>query len=246
MKIISDKKKTIVTKTEIKTYKTDTEIFFRETWINGEHKGITADITPKKGDKNEYQSVFMKKNAFSKNAMKEYKGFFEWIEEYRETNISSIEDIKKYNVCISYSGGWIIFDEKRKPISIPYIFDYIGSLREKMPNDPIYKKLISLLKKHPSVLELEEKEIEYYNQDFSSQKGIGSCKVLLPQEMYEKVYVACKKDEYWSVKMHDMMKLCPWANKYGLEIYGPEIAALAKKWEKQTEYKDEENDDRNT
>jgi hypothetical protein len=241
MNILSSKKKTTVTKTETKTHKTDVGIVFQESWINGEFRGVSAHYPKdKKGD---YWPVFLDaEKAFTPEAMKEYEGFEEFIEKY-SVEIKSIEDIKKYPVFLAFHSGWVLFDENMKPIALPFIFSYIGSLREKIPNDLHYKKLIALLKKHPFILELEEEEIPYYNSDFYGQKGISHAKTLLSQKMYEKMYEACKKQEYWSVAMGEIMELCSYSRVRELNVYGVQISKLLKLWDDQKEKHDSEDEE---
>ena len=243
MKISTPKKKSVITKTEIKTYTTDVGIKLQETWINGEYRGISAYYP--KDKKNEFWPVFLDaEKAFTPKSMKEYEGFEEFIQKF-EVKPASIEEAKKYPIFLAYHGGWILFDEKMKPVALPFIFSYIGSLQEKIPGDPLYRKLMDLLKKHPSILELEEEEIPYYNADFSGQKGVKIGKTLLSQKMYEKVYEACKKQQFFSVAMGEIMELCSYSRVKVLNVYGAEIGKLLEKWSNQTEFHshNEDNDD---
>jgi len=200
---------------KINTYKTEKGLEIVETIENGKLKSVNI-----KEDKNFGFPYILN---LPENWIEEYDDFYK-LYEYRK-DIKSIEDLKEEEAYFLYSSGHMLFDANKKIVSIPYTFNYIGSLEEKCENDAVYKKLIEALKKHPYVLEIEEKEIEYYNSDFDGQKGISLAKVYIPQEKYEQLYNKYKETEYWSISMGNEMKM-----NLITDLYGEEIENLLKKY----------------
>lgn len=153
----------------------------------------------------------------------EYKSFYDILDQRIE--IKSIEDIDLNKVCFACTSAHVLFNLNKKPVSIPYLFDYIGSLRERYKGDKIYEKIVNLLKKHSFVMDLKTDEIPYYNADFSGQRGISFAKILLSQEKYEELYNKYKGGYYWSVRMKENIKLA-----LGTDIYGNEIKDLLEEY----------------
>lgn len=227
MKILkTTKRKTI---TEKITHQTDKGFNIVETLTNGKQSGF--NITCK--DSKDIGSPIMLDLPDSWiDDYTEYRDLFK-----HEFQPMCIEDIDEDKVFFAYSNGHMLFDKDKKIKSIPYIFNYIGSLKEKRPNDPLYAKLIELLKKHPYVVSLEEEEIPYYNCSFNGQKAIGRAKVLIPQDVYEKLYNQFKDIKtFWSVRMGDFMKLSYYQDNW---LYGEEIEKLLNEY---NDSKEEEDD----
>ena len=82
----------------------------------------------------------------------------------------------------------MLFDSLGDVISLPYWFSYIGSISEKQPNCENFSEIINKLLEHPYVKELIIGEIPYYNSNFSGQIGIKSCKVYLPNDVFQNLY----------------------------------------------------------
>jgi hypothetical protein len=232
MKIVKSSKRKIITTTDIKTYRTDTSVYFTETWVNGEFRGVAAYYTSKAKNARDFWPIFLDSAAFSQEAFAEYKDYGTWIEKWKREP-ASINEIEKYPCYLMYSSGHMLFDVNRKPVSIPFVFDYVGSLREKKPGDPIYKQLMDLLTHHTYFLEIEEDEIPYYNCQWSGQKALTWGKVLLPQDLYEKLYDACKSYQYPSVLMGDSMRM---GYRSRIDLYGVQVSELVEKWQKQKDY----------
>lgn len=257
MKILTSSSQ--VFSTEIVTTKTDLGVDIVETLVDNNSKSLVLHY-PKNP---EYRPVILDPKAF-KN-LKDYDNFGEFIEKssispkWKKKTKKEIRSGKEFtpelensNIYFSYYSGYILFDSKLNPVSLPYIFSYIGSLREKKRNDPLYKKLITLLKAHPFTLQLDDEQIPYYNADFSGQHGIARAKVLLDDATYLKLYKHCRKknntsrfrspstEDYWSCRMTDYMKLNECYTDFN--IYGDEIFAAFKEWAK-TERPERESDD---
>lgn len=137
---------------------------------------------------------------------------------------------KDNDIVLCYYDGHILFDINMTPISLPISFDYIGSLRERFRGDPIYKEIIDKLKIHPYVKELTKKNIEDYNEEFYDQNGINNCTVLLPQDIYKKLYELYKEDKSFSCKMHDVITLNYNINSYIDKIDLYSLNDLVKKY----------------
>lgn len=172
--------KTVIKKT---TYETDKRIQIVETTTNGRNKTFTI----KEKDGLQPVPLDIGKDFFEK----EYNVFFDVRK--KQAKIKNIEEFENYPLYYLDFRAEEIFDENKKIITKPYIFSYNGSLKEKIPDDPIYKKLIQKLKEHPFVLELEEEMIPGYNSDFSGQMGIQRARVFIPQEKYEEMYKKAKE-----------------------------------------------------
>jgi len=224
MKVLKVKKnkKTVVTEKII--HETDLGFLMTETIINGKHKGVTLSCKDKGLD----PFVLDLPEDWAEN----YEDFYGLLGCY-QIKPKTVDEVDEDKIYFVYSSGHMLFDKNRRIISVPYLFNYIGSLREKEPNDPIYAKLIKLLKKHPYFLSLEEEEIPYYNCSFSGQKGIAEAKVLLPQDKYEEIYEKYKDDEFWSCRLTDHLSMS--LNCVG--IYGDEVDALLKEyWRKKEDF----------
>jgi hypothetical protein len=215
-----------------------------EHFVNEKQKGVTVEY---KGKLKDIWPTFLPKSAFSKKQMDNFDNYPDWIcKNYKE--IKTLKDLEKYYPYLNYNGGHILFDINEKPISLPLSFDYIGSLEEKSSGDENYAKLISLLKKHPYILKIEEQEIPYYNSNFQGQKGILRATAFIPQKEYEKLYRYCidfckgRDKEFWSCSMHDIMKLS--YNGYEYDLYGKEITELLKKhYTTETTVENSDNDE---
>jgi hypothetical protein len=222
MKILQTKKSKKIIETI--RHKTDIGVDVVETIINKKH--VALELSGK--DKELTPVFFDEKKAFLKTSMKKFLdphyAFVDYINDHKK-EISSIDFINLYPIYHVFYSGWVLFDQNKRPISLPYATNYIGSLKEKRTNDPIYKELIAKLKKHPFVLSLEEEEIPYYNHEFSGQKGISWAVMQVSQEKYEELYKHYKEHQFWSVGMHDAIKM-----NYDttVNVYGDEIWALLK------------------
>jgi hypothetical protein len=210
LKIIKTKIKETITKTV--TYQTK-HFDIVETVINDKLDSIRLtcddkDLTP------------MMLNAPDWN---QYKNFYYFLDQ--RIKIKSLDDIDLNKVYFAYTAGHVLFDLNKKPVSIPYLLNYIGSLKERHPNDKVYERLISLLKEHSFVIELKTDKIPYYNATFSGQRGISFAKILLSQEKYEELYNKCKGGDYWSVRMKDNIKFA-----LNTDIYGNEIKDLLEEY----------------
>lgn len=204
--------------TKIITYKTKNNLKIVETIENGEVASITIEELFKN---KEFGSPIMLN--LPKNWIKEYENFYTLYEYKKE--ISNLEEIEEEKIYFLYSSGHMLFDANKNIVSVPYIFNYIGSLRERYEDDKVYRKLMNLLEDHPYVLKFEEKEIESYNSNFDGQKGIHLAKVYIPQEKYDQLYDRHKGKEYWSVNMGEEMKMA-----CVTDIYGKEIENLLKEY----------------
>lgn len=159
----------------------------------------------------------------------EYKGFYELLDQRIE--VKSLDDIDQNKVYFAYTSGHALFDLSKKPVSIPYLFNYIGSLRERYQGDEVYKKLIGLLKEHSFVMELKTDEIPYYNAEFPGQMGISCAKILLSQDKYQELYDKYKsRGKFWSVRMKEDIMF-----KQDTDIYGNEIKDLLEEYYNQPE-----------
>ena len=211
LKIIKATVKETITKTV--TYKTD-HFDIVETIVNEELDNIRLicddkDLTPVMLDLPDWS---------------EYKDFYDLLD--CRIKIKSLDNIDLNKVYFSYSSGHVLFDLNKKPVSIPYLFDYIGSLRERSQGDEVYKKLISLLKKHSFIMDLKTDEIPYYNAEFPGQMGISFAKILLSQEKYQELYDKCKGGgNFWSVRMKEDVMF-----KSGTNVYGNEIKDLLEEY----------------
>jgi hypothetical protein len=240
MKIVKTSKKRIITTTDIKTYRTNTSVYFTETWVDGEARGVSAHYTSRAKNAREFWPIFLDPAAFSQEAFAEYKDYGTWIQKW-ERKLASIEEVEKYPCYLAYNSGHLLFDVNRKPVSIPYVFDYVGSIREKRPDDPFFRQLMDLVTHHAYFLEAKEGEIEYYNCNFSGQKALKWGKVLLPQDVYEKLYESCKNEQYFSVRMGEAMKM-GWCYRRE-NLYGVQITELWKKWDAQKDYEKTSDDE---
>ena len=208
----------------------DNSLLITEHFVNGRQTGINVEYS---GELKNIRVVFFTKEAFSKKEMKEFTYYREWLVKNSKT-LKTLKDFNKYIPYLSDGSGEILFDINEVPVSLPLSFSYIGSLQEKNYNDEIYSELFRLLKKHPYIMSIEEGEIPYYNRDFSTQKGITQAKVYIPQDEYVELYnyskEICKGKEkdFWSCKMHDIMRSS--YNWYGYPLYGKEISDLLTKY----------------
>lgn len=146
----------------------------------------------------------------------EYKNFYDLLDQRIE--VKSLDDIDPSKVYFAYTSGHALFDLNKKPVSIPYLFNYTSYLRERHQGDEVYKKLIDLLKEHSFVMDLKTDKIPYYNAVFSGQRGISFAKILLSQEKYEELYEKNKGGVYWSVRMKEDIMFKPDTDVYGNEI----------------------------
>ena len=225
MKKISEKTKTVITKTT--KYETDSGLVIIETAVNKRKKTFTIE---KQGDLHPVP-LDLPEDFFQKD----YNDF--WDVRKREAKIEKIEDFEKYPIYFLNFGAEELFDENMNIVAKPYRFSYIGSLKEKIPNDPIYAKIMEKLKEHPFVLELEEEMIPGYNQNFWGQKGIKNAKVFLSQEKYEEIYKTAKEQdkEFWSSRMRDAMRM-NYEGSVDFNVYGDEISALLKEYHSREAY----------
>lgn len=233
MKIISKRKTKTITETI--RHKTDAGITIIETIVNGKHKGFTLD-SKLKIEKSEHRLNYVipflfKKGAFTKKAMKrfiDYKNYniLSFIDDHK-VKLTSLDDINKYDLYFYYSAGEILFEKDLVPISMPYVFNYIGGLREKQNKRKIYEKLIKKFSSHPYVLYFEEEIIPYYNREFEGQKGIKIAIVYIPQKIYLTLWKKYKDKEYWSTRIKEQISLGYNSN---MNIYGKEITDLIKKY----------------
>lgn len=217
MKILKTNKTESVIETI--THLTDKKFSIIEKIVNGNLESINLV------SKNRMTPMFLDipKDYF----IKQYKDFYDLTKLSKK--LTSIKDVNKYPVFFLYFDGHKLFNSERNIISIPYTFNYIGSLAERFEADPVYAEIIKKLKTHPFVLNLEEYEIPYYNRDFYRQKGIKIATVLTSQEKYEEMYLKYKElgIASWSVRIGDIIKL-----SYGthFNLYGEEITELLKKY----------------
>lgn len=219
---------------KIKKVKVETDVIKRTTYRTTE--GLTI-VETAKNDEDKTYNLFSEKKLSAlvldvpKDSFKEGLPSLNEIAD-KVVTIKDLSDIDKYFICyIDYSSE-IIFDINKKIMTKTYTFDYIGSLSENIPNDPIYKELIEKLKEHPFILELSEEKIPYYNSNFSGQKAIKEMKIKISQEKYEEIYKEAKeKDkEFWSVRMSDAIKM---SYENNFNIYGKEISKLLIKYHNQ-------------
>jgi len=234
--------------TKIKTIETNnTKVIYKsgnleivESFCNKKFDSVTVTY---KGKLRDVQVMFFEEKAFLRKNLIKFEDYYDFII-FNFKKVLTIKDLDKYIPYLNHYGGNILFDINEKPVSIPYSFDYIGSIKEKCPHDQDYKKIISLLKNHPYVLSLKEEEIPYYNKEFYEQIGIKHATVLIDQNEYEKLYkYSCKKEKkFWSVTMHDIMR-CSYP--YGdYNLYGKEITDLLVKYHnKDQHFQNEEPED---
>ena len=208
----SRKRKTI---TEVITHKTDAGFNIKETIVNGKKKSI--ELTCR--DKN----IFPIMLKLPKDFIEKYDSYYDIFK--HEIKPKTVEDVLGENIYFAYNSGHMLFDKNKNIVSLPYNLNYCGSLTENYRDDPIYAKLISQLKEHPFVMNLEEEEIPYYNRDFDGQMGIKKCRVLLPQAKMEELYNKYKDDEFWTCSIKDNV-----AMSYNTEdirkLYGDSIDTL--------------------
>jgi len=222
MKIKKTKEEITITKKI--TYRTDTGLTVLETIVND-------------NDSTFYVSSGKYLDALIFDLPKDYfkKGLppFKEIQD-KVVKIKSLEDLDKYLIYLIDYRSEIIFNTNKIPMTKTYSFNYIGSLTEKVPNDPYYKALIEKLKEHPFVLELSEDFVPYYNADFHNQKGIKQAKIRISQEKYEEIYNVLKEKDkkFWSVRMSEAIKMS-YENNHN--IYGDEISKLLKDFHNQEE-----------
>lgn len=129
-------------------------------------------------------------------------------------------DVDLNAIYIVHEDTKMVFDNELKPISMPFTFDYIGSIVEEFAYDHVYRELYEAFSKHPYVIELTEYEIPYYNSDFNNQMGIELAVVLIPSNI-AKQYI----EQHGSRGFKDAVLLRMPSN-----LYGKEIAKLYKKY----------------
>ena len=183
------KRKTL---TETITHKTDLRFSIVETVVNGKLQDTKLTCRER-----ELQPILLDLPEDWVNQFDAYS----WLHDY-EVKIKDIDSIDENKIYFINESHGIIFDKNKRIISLPYFFDYCDSLSENYPKDPIYAKLIALLRKHKYILKMEEETIPSYNADFSDQKGIKRAKAYLPQKKFESLYKKCKGTSYWSCEMH--------------------------------------------
>lgn len=210
--------------TEEITYKTSNE-FLKVITI---FKNGVLKETKLKSTNDKYAAVILC-NDFDPTLIESYDSIYKCI-----LPIKHIQDLNKGKLFFLYTAGHLLFDENMKIVSIPYVFNYIGSLKERFYQDPIFKKLIEKLKKHEYVQNLETSTIPSYNSDFSAQLGIEICKVYVPQKQYEKLFEHYKDNEYFSVRMKEIIA-CSW-NSPEFNLYGKDIHKLLKEYWTTKEY----------
>ena len=180
--------------------------------------GIPQEI--KLSSEDDLQPVLL---DFPDNWESKHKNFFD-IYDYR-LSVTDIKEIIPDNVYFLYSAGHVLFDSNREIVPIPYLIDYIGTIRQRSENDSVYDQIVEKLKVHPFVMDFSEFEIPYYNANFDGQLGI-CMKVLLTSDKQKELYNKCKSGKFWSVTMKDHIKMA-----HGMTgVYGDEIDNLLKEY----------------
>lgn len=138
--------------------------------------------------------------------------------------------------CYFYSGySFALFDCNGDAVSLPMWFD---SFTERVPNCPIFEKIMHELQNHPYVKELEIEQIKSYNSNFKGQRGIKRAKVYLPDEIYKNFY-AMLKDSKPKIDFYDLLKLKVW-DANSPDVYG--IIDLLVQYNRIKEYYDEDEE----
>lgn len=129
------------------------------------------------------------------------------------------------NVLLLDYNGHLVFDSNMNIQSICHQFDYIGSLKEYTFKDPLFKEIIDRIKNHKYIKSLTIKEIEYYNSQFSGQKGIELGKVFIDQDTYQNLYKTILKKtpkiKYPSVTLRNILQMgYDYCNYRNIDLYG--------------------------
>jgi hypothetical protein len=217
MKIFYDKTTTVKTN----YYKTDIKgLTITEEWreIGLPKISLSSDIP-------NFSPIFLHKDCFNKKSLMEYRNYRSFLEKH-VIEIKSIQNVNKYPLYFCYNAGHMIFDSNMIPMSLPVSFNYISSLRERYPNDILYKRLVLLLKKHAFILNLKDCVIPYYNTDFPGQKGVEHAVALISQKKYHKLYCKYKNNNTtFSVNMKEEISLA-----YITDLYGEDIKHIIKEF----------------
>jgi hypothetical protein len=152
--------------------------------------------------------------------------------------LKSVGEFNENNLYYLYTAGNMLFDKNENIVSLPHRYSYCNTqLYERIPHDPLFNKLMELLKNHPYVLKLELDTIPEYNSSFYGQIGIMDMKVHIPQNVYEAIYAKYKNINNWSLILKDIIGLC----NTDFNLYGYEILKLYNDYIQVDEYIENED-----
>lgn len=185
------------------------DLIVRKNYVDNKLKGVSLEG---KGPHGSHPGVV--KKSFSKflktsNPFHDYEG----AAKHAETNLEKLDfdkAVKNDQIFYFYYSGHVLFNGKGEPVSIPYVFDYIGT--DFHNGATKLDEVIKVLKKHPWVMnkkELTSHSIPYYNSDFSGHSYIRV--VLLPDaKTYNKMYQMALKTkrgaEFFSIELNELVQ----------------------------------------